>query len=137
MEKIRLSRLMKKTFIIIALLNILYNTLFIWRTVSNGIQFSSLILVSILFFFILQSSFMFLYKNCKNYLYTLTFIFFILKILVAVFLFYFVIKTSTLYGEREKNDICDFLFVFYLLLWYIVPCFIFLFCISKNKILQR
>lgn len=128
---------MKKTFIIIALLNILYNTLFIWRTVSNGIQFSSLILVSILFFFILQSSFMFLYKNCKNYLYTLTFIFFILKILVAVFLFYFVIKTSTLYGEREKNDICDFLFVFYLLLWYIVPCFILLFCISKNKILQR
>lgn len=78
---------MKKTFIIIALLNILYNTLFIWRMVNNGIQFSSLIYVSILLFFILQSSFMFLYKNCKNYLYTLTLIFFILKIVVAIFLF--------------------------------------------------
>ena len=137
MEKIRLSRVMKKTFIIIALLNILYNTLFIWRMVNNGIQFSSLIYVSIILFFIVQSSFMFLYKNCKNYLYTLTLIFFILKIVVAIFLFYFVIKTSTLYGKREKIDICDFLFVFYLLLWYIVPCFILSFCMSKNKILQR
>ena len=135
MEKIKSSRVMKKIFIIISLLNILYNTLFIWGMVNNGIQFSNLIYVSILLFFILQSSFMFLYKNCKNYLYSLTLIFFILKILVAVFLFYFVVKRSTLYGEGGKNDICDFLFVFYLLLWYIVPCFILLFCISKNKIL--
>ena len=135
MEKIKSSRVMKKIFIIISLLNILYNTLFIWGMVNNGIQFSNLIYVSILLFSILQSSFMFLYKNCKNYLYSLTLIFFILKILVAVFLFYFVVKRSTLYGEGGKNDICDFLFVFYLLLWYIVPCFILLFCISKNKIL--
>ena len=134
MDEIKSNKLINKFFIIVFIINFIFNSLALTELYEISHIFSDFfLLLGVFLFFTIQIAFFIVYRHSKNHLYQLSICFFILKILLIMLLFFFATKLASFNGERKGIDICDILFALSIFFSFAIPCTIFFFLKSNNS----